>query len=178
MKKSYIFLAILLVIIVIGVIIYNVKGNDPYLVNALTSSVPWYDQAGSIDQIAIQKNDISVCDRIHIWGYVDGGEEHLTNQCKSAYAAAFPKENICLKDKGACDLPTIVKLGDPAACFGDAYCVSALAYKKNDLNICEQFLTGQQGDKSFPTTSPLYNLIPSQKCRWYISQDYFTSPRE
>ena len=177
MKKSYVFLVILLIVIVIGVITY-VRGNDPYLVNALTSSVPWYDQAERINKLAIQKNDISVCEQIHIWGYVDGGAEHLINQCKSAYAAAFPQQNICLKNQGACDLPTIVKLGDPAACFGDAYCVSAVAYKKNDLSICEQFLTGQQGDKSFPTTSPLYNLTPSQKCRWYISQDTFTFPRE
>ncbi len=164
--------------IVIGTIIYNVKKKDPYLVNTISSSVPWYDQADKISQIAILKNDVLLCENIHIWGYVDGGKEYLTNKCKITYASVFPRENICLKNKDSCDLPTIVKLGDPTACFGDAYCISALAYKKNDLNICELFLKGQQGDKSFPTTSPLYNLTGSQKCRWYISQNSFTFPKE
>ncbi|MEI8174358.1 MAG: hypothetical protein WCG28_00215 [bacterium] len=134
--------------------------------------------AERIYNLAIQKHDIVICDKINLSGFGDVTTGELISICYRRYVDIYPNEGVCSRRPGdtMCNLESAKTSGDPQVCDGDPYCVALVASKKKDLKICDNFLSPNvQLDNNFPSTSPFYKESPQQKCRWYISKNYFSS---
>jgi hypothetical protein len=84
MKKIWLFL-ILVIVIISGCLLYNYF--SPYGVNNSSDE--------TVMNIAIQKNDISICDKIHLKGFGDVTYMELQGRCYLEYAKIYPQENVC-----------------------------------------------------------------------------------
>lgn len=153
MSKTLKVLLPILAIVLIGPILFSYL--KPYGVNGGGSQA-----TKDVFNLAIQKNDISICDKVHLKDFGDVTDQEIQSDCYRTYAAAHPKENVCQRlienspSRDTVDGNTIYSdftlcideeakaLSDPKICQQiddkdyQILCVADVAVKQKDVNIC------------------------------------------
>lgn len=119
-----------------------------------------YGVSGSIEaervyKIAIQKNDVSICDKVHLWGFADLTNEEIREVCYEEYATAHPDQNICprIDNNFRCVNASAIASLNPSACLAmedsgeRSLCVYNVAATKHDLTICNILTTPVEQEK-------------------------------
>lgn len=88
-----------------------------------------------IHQLAIQNQDISICDKIHLKGWGDVTDGELISHCYRVYARALPQDNVCDR---------LLKMGDEDGTVSEndradfTLCVAEEAIGARDADLCER----------------------------------------
>ena len=112
-----------------------------------------YGVGGSVDAerviaIAIEKDDILICDKLHLKLYfpfpVGVTNQELRLGCYAQYVTAHPNENVCprVSNDINCVEALALSSGDASVCLapGNIYpalCVSSVARKQKDQHVCD-----------------------------------------
>lgn len=126
------------------------------------------DSAESVYQAAIQKQDISICDKIHLKHPTDTSSGELRNVCYRKYVYQHPDPAICSRMGNSFDCLRAVALSlrDPSPCLTLAdsewrnLCVAYVAVRKADSDVCA-VLSDTLKEKSCRTHFKTGVVVPS-----------------
>lgn len=129
-----------ILLIIFGVLILGIFMLSLFRPYGVTGAV----DAERVYKIAIENNDISICDKVHLSGFADLTNDEIRVVCYKEYAAAHPDQNICPRinnDYGCVNASASASL-NPSACLViedslfRSLCVYNVAANKHDEMIC------------------------------------------
>src|ERR1051326_4560068 len=142
-KSTFAFVALVMTL----AIWYTVDVSRPY-------GVTGANDVDQIAQIAIKRNDIAICDKMHLIGLSDADPSALRDVCYATYASAHPNERVCSRvdNDYRCIYSQASALNDASRCLPlrsgvDAtyleMCVAEIAYTTSKATLCSATLTDQ-----------------------------------
>jgi hypothetical protein len=149
-SKSFKILAGVLIIMIMGIFAWGIVSSllRPYGVRGAV-------EAEFVGKIAIEKKDISICDKIHLIALGDVTDFELREVCYESYARAHPDENICpnIANNFRCVDARASTLGDASICLAmentddKSLCVFDVAFKKHNPDVCDILTTPAEAGK-------------------------------
>lgn len=133
-RKAFLITLTLIILTVVICVAYIFL--SPYGVSSI-------DEAERVYRVAIQNNDISICDKVHLTVMSDSEPVTIKMGCYKEYVLAHPDQNVCprIGNTDQCVSALADASGNASECLviNDGYralCVAYVAIEKNDVDIC------------------------------------------
>ena len=122
-------------------LIFMLGHARPYGVNGAVEAERVYD-------VAVQSNNISICDEVHLNGFADVTNRELRQVCYEEYATAHPDQNVCsrIDNDFRCVSANAISANNPSVCLViedsnyRSLCVSYVAASKHNVTLCNELL--------------------------------------
>lgn len=117
-----------------------------------------------VNEIAIESQDVGICDQIHLRGFADITTNELKAYCYVQYVKSHPDQDVCsrINNDFACVKARAIALNNSEVCLGLA--------ESREIALCFAYVAGHRRDSTICELLP--NLQSQQQCQQYFQSLY------